>query len=636
MCGIIAHVAFEDRYRISREFLQELNELQHHRGPDDGGVYLSGAVALASRRLSIVDVEGGHQPVLSQDGRYAIVFNGEIYNHEEIRQKLLSQGYCFKTRSDTETVLNAFIDRGPDCLRSFNGMFAFAIWDDQTRELFVARDRVGVKPLYFSVDGKRAMFSSELKPLHESELFPMDLDPQSISDYLAYWYVCEPRTIFKNISQLKPGHYAVVKNGKMRETPYWQMPCAKEINISFPDACAQLDDLLDDAVKIRIPQEVPFGTFLSGGIDSGLITALCARHSRDRLKAFSIGFKEESYSELPQARDTARRNKADLFVTQINAMTPAIVEEIGAAFDEPLGNASYVPTYLLAKFASQKVKVVLTGDGGDELFGGYPTYQAPYFQSMYRSSPSWLIRAAEGFVGNLPVSHRRISLDFRLKQFMRGASLSYPRAHYSWREVTPWDVQSRLFKPDVLRELSGRDPFGVADGYFKEAKALSVQNQLMYVDMKTYLLNDHLRKVDRMTMAHSLEARIPLLDFRIVEFAMRLPAQHKVTFQRTKRILKQVAKRYLPNIIINGKKKGLTSPIAGWLANDLRGYTMDALQGGIMSALFDPREIKTLLIEHQDRKKDHSRLLWALLALQVWHKNLNKKQVVSGNGGVHG
>lgn len=623
MCGIIAHVAFDESQKITEETIHRLNGLHHHRGPDDGGVYLNSPSALACRRLSIVDVKGGHQPVVSNDGRYVIVFNGEIYNHRPLREELIKKGHPFKTHSDTETVLYAFIDRGSECLSSFNGMFAFAIWDNHKQELFVARDRVGIKPLYFAIDRKCVLFSSELSVIVQSGLFNLKIDTRAVADYLAYWYVCEPRTIFQGVSQLAPGHYGIVKNRTLQQTAYWRMPDRESSTLSFADAAEHLHELLDDAVNIRIPDEVPFGTFLSGGIDSGLITALCSRHVGERLQAFSIGFKEGNYSEVPQAMRTARRNNARLDVTIMPDVTPELIAKITCAFDEPLGNASYVPTYVLAQSAARKVKVVLTGDGGDELFGGYPTYQAPYYQAIYHAMPSWMSKGAQQIIDRMPVSHNRISLDFRLKQFMRGAALEYPRAHYSWRQIASADMQARLFNNDVRRQMEGYDPFCAMDRYFVQASNLNVRNQLMYADLNTFLLNDHLRKVDRMTMAHSLEARLPLLDYRIIEFAMGLPADFKVKFRQTKRILKQAARRYLPSDIIQGKKKGLTSPIAGWLANELKDYAADMLHGGLNAELFEEREIQTLLKQHQDRQCDHSRLLWALLALQIWHKNLN-------------
>ena len=624
MCGILAHVAFKEDKRIPEATVSALARLLVHRGPDSGGVFLRDNVALAVRRLSIIDLAGGEQPVFSADNRYTIVFNGEIYNHNELREELRQKGYPFKTRSDTEALLYAYIDQKEACLSKLNGMFAFAVWDNKERELFLARDRMGIKPLYYSCNAERAMFCSELTPFYRSKLFSLTYNLQAVSDYLAYWYICEPKTIFKEVFQLPPGSFAVVRNNDCRQQRYWEIPCGTESTLSAAEAADQLEALLRDAVRIRMKVDVPIGTFLSGGIDSGLVTALAREQVPEHLQAFSIGFKEKSYSELALAAQTARRYQVELIDTTLEEITPDMVDQVFDAFDEPLGNASFVPTYFLAKRAREHVKVVLTGDGGDELFGGYPTYQAPYYQAVYRYMPRIVSNGIAGIVAALPVSHSRISLDYRLKQLMKGLDLPYQRAHICWREVAPLRLQKDLFRADLWKELSSYDPFSVAEMHFLRTRSLSRQNQLMYVDMNTYLLNDHLRKVDRMAMAHSLEARVPFLDHRIVEWAMRLPSHLKVNFFSTKIILKKIAGKYLPRAVIRGKKKGLTSPIAGWLCSQLRDYTGDRLQGGLIEELFSPPVVRKILDEHLGKEHDHSRILWGLLALQQWGRKMKK------------
>ena len=624
MCGILAHVAFEPEARLPEGQLRALTGLLIHRGPDSEGFYLKGDAALGVRRLSIIDLQGGDQPIVSEDGRYVIVFNGEIYNYEALRLNLLRKGYRLKTKTDTEVLLYSFIDQGPACLSALNGMFAFAIWDERNQELFVARDHLGIKPLYYTLDARRVMFCSELTPIDRSHLFTRRFNYHAISDYLSYWYICEPNTIFEGVYQLPPGTYAVIRRGEMRQERYWEVPSGGETPIGFNDAADELLVLLEDAVRLRMRVDVPIGTFLSGGIDSGLVTALAAQHFPGRLKAFAIGFAEKSYSELEAAGHTASRHGVELVRTRIDAVTPSTLEAMFQAFDEPLGNASFVPTYLLAQAAREQVKVVLTGDGGDELFGGYPTYQAPYYQAIYRKTPAFLTALAASGIRRLPVSHDRISLDYRLKQLMSGIALPYQRAHVSWREVTPLPLQAQLFREAIWERLAPYDPFSVAETYFEKAHALSVTNQLMFVDLQTYLLNDHLRKVDRMSMAHSLEARLPFLDHRLVEFAMRLPSAHKVTFFQTKKILKHAARGYLPKTVIHGPKRGLTAPIAAWLCAGLKTYVHDQLQGGLIEELFDRRTVQQILQEHDERRRDHSRLIWSLLALQGWSQQLTR------------
>jgi asparagine synthase (glutamine-hydrolysing) len=596
-----------------------------HRGPDSHGTFLKGDIALAMRRLSIIDLPGGSQPMVSNDKRFVIIFNGEIYNHEELGIALKAKGYPIKTRSDTEVLLYSFIDQGPQCLTKLNGMFAFSIWDNQKKELFIARDRLGIKPLYYTLNSKRFMFASELTPFYHSKLFPINLNHQAISDYLAYWYICEPQTILKDVFQLPPGTYAIIREGNMKQVSYWQPPTEPETPIPFEQASEELLELLKDSVKIRMKVDVPIGTFLSGGIDSGLITSLAAPHLKERLQAFIIGFKEKTYSELDEANQTARKHSVKVCSTMVDTITADSLDDIFRAFDEPLGNASFVPTYFLSKAASQKLKVVLTGDGADELFGGYPTYQAPYYQKAYQWLPGALRTLAENLIPKIPVSHNRISLDYRLKQLIRGISLPYQRAHYTWREVTPKYLQNDMFREHILKDIKEYDPFSVANAYFSKASRLSTPNQLMYVDMNTFLLNDHLRKVDRMSMAHSLEARLPYLDYRIVEFASKLPSEHKVTFFQTKKILKHIAKAYLPESVISGKKKGLTSPIAGWISLQLKDYVNDNLKGGMMDDLFSTKMVQSLLQEHYNNDKDNSRIIWGLLTLQMWGKKLNAR-----------
>ena len=625
MCGIIAHLSFNTHDQIKEQHLSQLNDMLIHRGPDDGGVFIDGNIALAMRRLSIVDIGGGHQPITTRDGRFTIVFNGEIYNHADLRRELLAAGCLFQSKSDTEVLLYAYAYWGKDCLVKLNGMFAFAIWDHHNKELFVARDRMGVKPLYYAIDGRRAMFASELTPIARSGFFDLQWNHKAIADYLSYWYVCEPATMFKGIHQLPPAHYAIVKNGAMHIKRYWQIPAEQERPIAFSKAVVELDDLLKDAVRLRLNADVPFGTFLSGGIDSGIITSMASHQIAERLKSFAIGFKSISYDETPLAKLTAAQHGVDLNVHIMEDISPSLVQEITSAFDEPLGNASYVPTYLLARAARRTMKVVLTGDGGDELFGGYPTYQAEYYRNLWQGLPSGIKAGIKGMINRLPVSHGRISLDYQLKQLMQGIDLDYARAHLTWRAIINRSMQEQLWRPQLWQALNHYDSFDAVSGYFAEAKNLSVGNQLMYADLNTYLLNDHLRKVDRMTMAHGLEARAPFMDYRIVEFAMRLPKEHKYNFLKTKRILKAVGRNYLPQAVLAGKKKGLTSPIAGWISNELKEYMKEVLKGGIIEEMFEPARVQALLDEHLEKRKDNSRPLWALLALQIWSKNILKK-----------
>ena len=620
MCGIIGHLTWSDERRLTERRFSELNDLMAHRGPSSAGVFREGPIALGVRRLAIIDVDGGTQPIVSADGRFVIVYNGEVYNYREIQQDLLAKGYPLKTGSDTETLLYAFIDSGPACLTLLNGMFAVAIWDREEGRLFLARDRMGVKPLYYAGGHGGILFASELTPIRQAGLHSMRVDLRSVSDLLAYWYICEPKTIFEGVRQLEPGHYMLIDERSVRTVRWWRVPADGEIDIGYGEAQEELATLLRDSVRLRMRSDVPVGTLLSGGIDSGLVTAY-AREFASRLECFTIGFKEESYSEVALAAETASRLSVTLVAETMRAIDAGLIDTILRSIDEPLGNASLVPTYLLFKFASERVTVALTGDGGDELFGGYPTYQAPYARWVADRLPDAAMRLAAGAVRALPVSHRRISLDYRLRRLVSGIRLPIERAHASWREILNIAAQTELFRHDVVAELAGYDPFGAFAGAFDQSHGLDDVNRFMHADLHTFLLNDHLRKVDRMSMIHSVEAREPLLDVRVVEFAMRLPARHKVSPFRTKRILRDIARPILPPRVVSGAKKGLTPPIPAWIADDLNGYVRDQLQGGLVARLFEPAAVDRLLREHQQRRQDHSRLIWAILSLQVWARH---------------
>ena len=622
MCAILGHLAFNPKHRLLQSDLSDLNDLMTHRGPDSAGIYSEGPVTLATRRLAIIDIPGGVQPMRSKDNRYIIAFNGEIYNYKEIRKDLIERGFPIQTNSDTEVLLYSYIDAGPECLSRLNGMFAFAIWDKEQKSLFLARDRLGVKPLYYACDDKRLLFSSEITPIHRSGLFELEINKRSVVDLLAYWYICDPQTIFKDVQQLPPAHYMLIQGGKTRLHRWWEVPSNPERDIGFGDACDEFKSIFNDAVRLRLQSDVPVGTLLSGGIDSGLVTSESARILTSPVQCFSFDFKEETYSELALAQKTAAQLPVDLIPVSLPKMDPDLIDEIFMSFDEPFGNASFIPTYLLFKEASQKVSVILTGDGSDELLGGYPTYQSPYYQRLYNVFPEMLWSGVSHLVKMLPVSHDRISFDYRLRQFLRGAKLSPERAHASWREVFGIEEQMGILRPEVISALGDYDPFENFQESFSASTSMDMRNRFMHADISTYLVSDHLRKIDRMSMAHSVEARQPFLDYRMVEFAMSLPAEHKTTIRKTKRILREISKPFLPLEVVRGQKKGLTSPIAHWIANDLRSYVGDRLQGGLLKNYFNPDSIQQLFTDHINRKRDNSRLIWSLLSLQIWGEKM--------------
>ena len=618
MCGIVGHLAFNSGSDIQPDFFSRLNDLMTHRGPNSGGVFSDGPVKLGMRRLSIIDVEGGYQPMTCPYGRFTIVFNGEIYNFKEIRHELEVRGHRFRTSSDTEVLLNAFREFGPDCLSRLNGMFAFAIWDATERSLFIARDRLGVKPLYVAHDHRCLLFSSELDPIHKSGLFNLEISIASISDLMAHWYICDPATIYGNVVQLLPGHCMIVRGRDIRTWCWWRVPTIQETDISEDEALSHFDDLFREAVKIRLRSDVPVAAFLSGGIDSGLVTHEACQQMGKPITCFTFRFDEESYSELEYTRLTATHLGADLREVDLPSIDADRIHDIFLSLDEPYGNASAIPTYLLFEAVHKDFPVILTGDGSDELFGGYPTYQTPGYQRIHNMFPRWFWSMIGQGVGMMPVSHRRISFDYKLRQFLRGAALSPDRAHAAWRELLNWDERESLFREEFHDSLLSHDSFRIFADQFAMSSAMEHENQCMHADIATYLRSDHLRKIDRLSMRHSVEARQPFLDYRIVEFAMSLPTRLKVSMFETKRLLRRKARRDLPRRVAIGGKKGLTSPIPGWISGPLRGYVAQQLQGRFLNRYFRPDALHSLLNDHLNGNRDHSRAIWALLSLQVW------------------
>ncbi|MCB1194175.1 MAG: asparagine synthase (glutamine-hydrolyzing) [Leptospiraceae bacterium] len=622
MCGIIGNFSFSPNAPITIEEIKKLNNFMYHRGPDDSGVFVDDRVSLGMRRLSIISLKGGHQPIFSNDKRFVIIFNGEIYNYLELKEYLCKKGYPIKTNSDTEVLLYSYIDMKENCLEKLDGMFSFCIWDTIEKELFIARDHIGIKPLYYYFDAdSRFIFSSELTPLIKSNLLRLNINYKSIANFLAYSYICEPETIFQEIHQLQPGHFCRVKQNKLIIEKYLNTDYQENYQLTYANAKEQLEELLKQSVKMQVRADVEYGTFLSGGIDSGLITALTAQITNKNLKSFSIGFQEQSYSELKEASLTAKKYKnVELHQTSIDSINTDMITKILSLIDEPLGNASLIPTYYLAKSASEKVKVVLTGDGADELFGGYPTYQSLYYQKLWNFLPNKAKELLRNIIRNLPVSHKRISLDYRLKQLIRGIDLDYGKAHFTWREFCDSNMMNNLLKEEIKVSLNGYHPNSIITQLLTDNQLLHQVNQLMYIDLKTFLLNDHLRKVDRMSMLNSLEARVPYLSPKVIQFAMTIPYKYKISIFNTKLILKDVAKKYLPNKIIKGAKKGLTPPIANWIMKNQL-FIDSSLENGFISNIFNSQVIKNILLEHYNKKFDHSRLIWNLLSLQIWGNN---------------
>jgi len=623
MCGIAGFVDLWDATSIrSAEeravSLDRMCRIIRHRGPDDQGVMLKPGVALGMRRLAIIDLVTGHQPISGEDGSVTIVFNGEIYNFQETKPKLEARGHTFKTHSDTEAIVHAYEEHGPACLKELRGMFAFAIWDDKAQSLFVARDRAGKKPLYYTTTSSGTfVFGSELKTLLEHPDVERELNPLALDAYFTLGYVPDPLSIFRNIHKLPPGHYLTFTKGRVDVQQYWDFDFREEPKRSEADYVAELRDLLDESVRLRLISDVPLGAFLSGGIDSSTVVGLMARHMGQPVKTFSIGFHEDSYNELEYARLTAKKFGTDHHEFFVTPDICAIVDELVWHFDEPFADSSAIPTYMVSKLARDYVTVILSGDGGDELFGGYTRYVVERKRGGFERLPKPL---REGLMR--PLSERLPHATWG-RNYLHNVSLD-PIARYL-DSVSVFTSLNRkaLYTPDFFQKLGQG---GYAGNLFREladqVKTDEPLDRLLYVDSKTYLPGDILTKVDRMSMAVSLEARAPLLDHKLIDFVTGVPASLKLAGFQTKHLLKEAVKDLIPAEILHRPKQGFGVPIQEWINQQLRSRIRDTLRDARtrQRGYINSNYLDVLLDEHERGRRDHSMGLWSLLMLELWHR----------------
>lgn len=590
-----------------------------HRGPDDQGTMVRGSVALGMRRLSIIDLAGGHQPISGCDPSVSVVFNGEIYNYRELQKELEQLGHRFHTHSDTESIVHLYEEYGASCVDRLRGMFGFAIWDERKQELFLARDRAGKKPLYYTLTPRGTLvFGSELKSLLEHSEVERELDVEALDAYLTFGYVPDPLSIFRGIRKLPPGHRLIYKDGNISIEQYWDFPFEREaLRRSESDYLEELYALLDEAVRVRLVADVPLGAFLSGGVDSSAVVGFMSRHTAQPVKTFSIGFHEDSYSELKYARMAARHFGTDHHEFIVTPDICNIVDELAWHFDEPFADSSAIPTYMVSKLAREHVKVVLSGDGGDELFAGYTRYAVDQRRSRFAHLPSLLRRGVMR-----PLSH---SLPHGAwgRNFLYNVALD-PVDRY----VDSISVFSELNKPslyteDFRRQLHGRER--AVTRYRRLAASVKTKEPLdamLYLDSKTYLPGDILTKVDRMSMAVSLEARVPLLDHHLIDFVARMPASMKMRGLETKHIFKRAVRELVPSEILDRPKQGFGVPIQEWINDQLRDRIRETLreQRTRERGFIEERYVRRLLDEHERNRRDHSAQLWALFMLEQWHR----------------
>ncbi len=622
MCGITGFIA-KDRDAATdmrAELLGRMCESIVYRGPDEQGTLVRGRAALGMRRLSIIDIKTGQQPIFTEDGNLAIVFNGEIYNFQEVRKELMALGHKFKTNSDTEVIVHAFEEFGEACVQKLRGMFAFAIWNFRDESLFIARDRVGKKPLYYTLtDNGEFVFGSELKTLLVHGGLKREVDLAALDAYLTFGYVPEEFCILKNVKKLLPGHFLNFRSGDVTTKQYWDFDLSK-VKEARPEAewAELLREKIEEAVKIRLISEVPLGAFLSGGVDSSTIVGLISRLSERPVKTFSIGFHEDSFDELKYARIAARHFHTD---HQEFVVTPDLFDLIGEIvthFDEPFADQSALPTYLLSKMARDHVTVVLSGDGGDELFGGYSRYvidrQRNKFAAIPRVIRQQILRKLSSAMPH----------GGRGKNYLYNISLDPLERYIDSVSAFNTPRKANLYSPDLAAGLNG-DGSAAASVFKRYGESLSPHDpvaRLLYLDSKTYLPGDILTKVDRMTMANSLEARVPLLDHELIELVAQMPSNLKMKGVETKYILKKAMEGIVPDEILYREKQGFGVPIGDWINDQLRDRINDDLaeRRTVQRGYFDSSYVKTLLTEHAAGRRDNSNALWMLWMLELWFR----------------
>lgn len=614
MCGICGYIDYRGSIEGRRSTLQAMNDLLDHRGPDEQGLHLEGGIGLGHRRLSIIDLSSGQQPMGSLDGSQWLVFNGEIYNFRELRNELTAKGFVFRTKSDTEVILQGYAAWGDDVVKRLDGMFVFALWDARRKRMLAARDRLGKKPLYYYAGPDRFLFASELKSILAEKEVPREVDPAAVDRYFTYGYIPAPLTIFKGIAKLRPGHILVWEDGKTDIKPYWDVrynPRQRDET----QAVDELEGLLQDAVRKRLISDVPLGAFLSGGLDSSTVVALMSRISGPGSKTFTIGFEQQEFSEVDDARLISKVCGTEHHEQTVKADALSVLPGLVWHLDEPFSDSSSVPTFYVSQMARRNVTVVLSGDGGDELFAGYNNYAKSMGLGRWQSIPRPIRKHLMGAAGKaLPISAPG-------KFWLLEQSRLEEIGESSLVEIFP-PVKDGLFSRDYRRQLQGVETPEAALAYWEQAASLPKLSRMQYLDTKVYLAEDILMKVDKMSMANSLETRAPLLDTKVVEFAATLTPDLLMRDGKGKYLLRKVAERILPASVLNKKKQGFAIPRSQWFRKELRDFAWETLgsPGFAARGYFHGPTVQTMLIEHDKGKRDYSHWIWALLNFEIWHQ----------------
>ncbi len=622
MCGIAGKYNFQTEEPVSPELIKAMCDKVVYRGPDDGGVYTEGNIGLGHRRLSILDLsELGHQPMSSQDHKLWITFNGEIYNFQSLRDDLISKGYAFKSNCDTEVIIYLYQEYGEECLKYLRGMFAFAIWDKRKSMLFLARDRIGKKPLFYYYDGKTFIFASEIKSILEDYLVRRDINYEAFYDYFKYLYIPDPKTIYKNIHKLEPGYYMTCSREGIKKREYWDVSFAKEHTGSSKDISDELLHILDESVRLRMISDVPLGAFLSGGIDSSGVVALMAKQQDNPVTTCSIGFDSEAYDELEFARMIADKFRTDHHELTVKQKAETILTDLAYYFDEPFADQSAVPTYYVSKLARQRVTVALSGDGGDENFAGYEKYYLDDIENRIRNLiPGFIRKPTFPFLSDL-LSGSSHTLLQKGATLLKTLSFESDYGFYLTNSAYEDRLWNTLVNDDTKRQIGDYDPFSVTRYYYNKADTDNHLSKILYTDLKTYLTGI-LIKVDRMSMANSLEVRSPILDHNVIEFVAGIPAHLKYNRGEKKYILKQCFQQSLPAEVLHRKKMGFCVPLADWFRGELRDLTSDYLfaKSTNIRQFFNMGSLKKVWELHQTGKRNYGSVLWSLLMFELWHR----------------
>ena len=621
MCGIVGFINANSQ-PVNSEILEKMNACIVHRGPDDDGFYIRENVGLAMRRLSIIDIAHGKQPIHNHDKSKWIVFNGEIYNFQELREDLEKRGHKFYTNSDTEAIIHLYDEYGADCVQYLRGMFAFAIWDEREKSLFIARDRIGKKPLLYSHQPNGDLiFGSEFRALLEHPSISREVNYEAIHHYLTFIYVPAPLTGFKQIRKLEPAHWLLWKDGKIETKRYWSLDYSEKIKISEEDAIEETLQILTEATKLRMISEVPLGAFLSGGVDSSTVVALMAQESSKPVKTFSIGFEEQDFSELKYAKRVAAHVGAEYneFIVKPNALEilPTLVEHYG----EPYADPSALATYYVSRETRKYVTVALNGDGGDESFAGYERHFAMQISEKYYQIPKVFRKyLIESIASQIPSSTDFRNRLTRAKRFLQAGSLPREKRYTRWMSNFDWQAKEQLYTKRFFDEVAKHDSVQFIGKYFNENPRYSILDATLLTDIQTYLPGDLLVKVDIASMAVSLEARSPFLDHKLMEFAASLPDNLKIKRREGKYLLKKIASRLVPKEVIYRQKMGFAVPISHWFRGEMSGFVEEHLlsEKAVERDLFNAKHIRRLIAEHKANKQDNSWKLWNLLILELW------------------